>query len=75
MKIIIKGSKYLYVPQFLLNNLILYIFILKVHRVIQFSQSAWLAEYIVLNTKMRKKATNDFEKDFFKLMINSIFGQ
>ncbi|KAL4090186.1 hypothetical protein QTP88_025085 [Uroleucon formosanum] len=45
----------------------------KVHRVIQFNQSAWLAENIKLNTEMRKRALNDFEKDLFKLMNNAIF--
>ena len=37
----------------------------KIHKIIQFDQEAWLKPYIDLNTKLRKDAENDFEKDFF----------
>ena len=47
----------------------------KVHRIIQFNQSPWMKNYIDFNTRMRKQATSDFEKDFFKLMVNSVFGK
>ena len=47
----------------------------RVHRVIQFNERAWLKPYTDMNTEFRKEAKNEFEKDFFKLMINSVFGK
>ena len=43
------------------------LFFRKVHRVIKLNRKAWLKPYIDMNTDLRKKAKNDFEKDFFKI--------
>ena len=45
----------------------------KIHRGVKFLQTNWLKEYVDFNTEKRKLATSDFEKDFFKLLVNTYF--
>ena len=47
----------------------------KNHRVLKFRQSDWMKKHINFNTEKRTNAANSFEKDFFKLMINSVYDK
>ena len=47
----------------------------RIHRCVSFQQKPWLKEWIDFNAEKRTNASNDFEKDFFKLMNNVVFGK
>jgi hypothetical protein len=47
----------------------------EVKRVLEYTQEPFMKPYIMLNTEMRQKAKTDFEKDFYKLMNNSVYGK
>ena len=47
----------------------------KIHGVLEFKEPDWMKKYKIFNTEKRMNAANDFEEDFFKLMINSVYGK
>ena len=71
------GNKTNYIVHY--RNLLLYLSLgmklTKTHRVLKFNQSDWMKKQINFNTEKIMNATNDFEKDFLKLMINSAHGK
>ena len=72
-----KNKEFSYIQYLDANNLCLKknIKLKKVHGIIEFNQEEWPKNYIDMNTELRKIAKNDFEKDFFKLMNNAVFGK
>ena len=48
---------------------------MKIRRILCFKRSNWLKSYVDFNTQKRKESSSEFDKSFFKLMINCIYGK
>ena len=70
------GNKTNYVLHY--KNLQLYLSLgmklTKIHKMLKFKQSDWMKKHINFNTELKTNAANCFEKNFFKSMINSVYG-
>ena len=71
------GNKTNYVVHYRNLQLCLYLGmkLTKIHRVLKIKRSDWMRQCIYFNTEKRMTAADDFEKDFFKLIVNSVFGK
>ena len=69
------NSRYVFHYRNLQLYLSLGVKLVSVHKILEFNQSGWLKKYIDFNTNERKNALNSFEKDFFKLIKNSVFDK
>ena len=71
------GNEIKYVLHY--RNLQLYLFLgmklTKIQKMLKFRQSDWMKKHIDFNTENRKNGANDFENDFLKSMINSVYGK
>ena len=47
----------------------------QIHTVLEFKQSDWMKKYTDFNIEKKMNVAGDFQKDFFKLMINSVYGK
>ena len=45
------------------------------HNILEFKQEDWIKPYVEFNTRRRMEVTNEADKNFFKLMINSVYGK